>query len=180
MIEYSNEKHGHLLEYADKYGYTAIEPYTVKNIEGIDCLLVKSLNSKFDNGSYYLRLDGDKGISLVINEANTIPTFKKTRETINTIENQLRHVDLSDHSVYDLVVIFSELIESNVLKPLAKTSYPEDSKKQTDFINVYTPLFCEKLMKYIISNDEQNIQEMQVLSEPYIIKTLLENKGKEN
>lgn len=179
MKEYNEQQHSHLLRHADKYGYEAIEPYTIKTIEDVDCILVKSLNSKYDNGSYYLRVDNDNGISLVIDEPNTIPTFKKTRETLTTIENYLRHVDLTDHSVYDLAVIFSELIESNVIKPLAKTSYPENNEKQAEFLKVYTPLFCEKVMKYIISDDENNINEMQVLSEPYIVKKLLENKGKD-
>lgn len=182
MNKYDKIKHANLIEMAEKYGYQAIEPYSVKELDGVECLYVKSKHVDFDNGTYYLRLDVDNGgISLIIDKPNTIPTFERTRKTINELEKQLAFVDLSMHSVYDLIVIFSELISSNVLKPLSKNLYPNNANTQNEFIKIYTPLFCEKIMKYIIANKNDTVSEIQCLTEPYFIKTIIDkNKGKDN
>lgn len=178
-MSYIKEKHDILLEKAILYGYKAIEPYTVKNHEGVDGLLVEYHDKDVDNGTYYLQIQENGAVVLRVEQPNTIANFEKTNNVLNAIKDTLNNSDVKKLNPYDFVTIFSELINTYMLHPLSTTLFPEDLKKQFIFKEKFMGIFLEDILNYHIADDSKKINEVTINGKPYWFKQIIDEKYEE-
>lgn len=166
-------KHPELESLCAKLGYDSLG-YIVRYESGAVGLLItlSEERDKYNNGVYFLVLDTNGSYLLEVVIANTKDKYELTNYVVNEMISKYEGLNTEDLNVYDLVEIYSELIEKTVIHKLAKRLYPENSGKRKLFMNTYMARFLANVGIYHAGS--QVLMEEQVNSEPSILKMILD------
>lgn len=135
-------------------------------------------DNKYNNGVYMLHKMSGGEIVMEVIKPNTNDKGSLITHVIDSITNHIDGLDTSDMGVYDFTEAFGFVIANSVVKPLAKSLFPNDMSKQERFTLLYLPRFLANVA-YVYSGDK-NIREEGVNSEPYVLKMMIDNETKKS
>ena len=133
--------------------------------------LISMIDTTNNNGIYILRKEGNAYLLEVI-IPNNIDKSTHITNILQTMDNSLNAIDVSDLEVYDLTVVYGHLVVNQVIKPLARALFPDNELKQSHFVDVYLPRFLANAARYYIG--DSSLLEETVNSEPHVVKIMME------
>lgn len=165
-----NPNHLNLLEEATMFGYIPLGEMVEINNE--ECLLVNL--SKKNNGVYAVS-PKDMRILYVI-EPNTADNSKEVSERIGQITNQLAKLDWSEFEPYDIVEIFTGMIDNLVVTSYADRYYNSQEPRHRAYREHMADLFFRNLYTFRTGNELSSEEEIN--SQPYQLYLAFEKKWK--
>lgn len=170
---------GELFDMVPSIGYEAFGFGTTyeDGSKGVLMTLPEDKN-KYNDGIYMLRkLDGGQIVMEVI-----VPNSKDKGNLIMTLSDDITNhatgLDMSDIEIFDQAELWGFTLANAVVKPLAKSMFPEDKAKQERFVMLYMPRFLSNIAHMYAGDDK--LFEEGVNSEPYVVKMMIDQYTKED
>lgn len=152
-------------------GYTLVKTIDADVLNTERGPIVMMQNATFNNGIYIFRNE-DGSYLLEILKPNTIDKSTLITQIVQTMDNQLSQVNVSDLEVYDLTQVYAHLIANQIIKPIAKHIYPDNELKQEHYVNIYMPRFLANVARYYIG--DSTLIEETVNSEPHAVRLMID------
>lgn len=166
---------GELHDMAPSLGYESMG-YGTTYKDGTTGLLIRfpEPRNKYNNGVYMLHKLEKGEIVLEVIEPNTKDKGNMIMHLVDDISNHIDGMDMFDMQVFDYTEMYGYVIANTVIKPLAKTLFPNDKVKQEHFTMLYLPRFLANVAYQYTGSD--NIYEEGVNSEPYVLKMMIDQE----
>lgn len=133
--------------------------------------------NKYNNGVYMLHKLAGGEIVMEVIVPNDRDKGALVQKFVDQISNHIDGLDTFDLTVFDYTEIFGLVLANSVVKPLAKTLFPDDKLKQAKFADLYMPRFLSNMAHMYVGDGK--LFEEGVNSEPYVVKIMIDNVTKE-
>ena len=133
--------------------------------------------NKYNNGVYMLHKLAGGEIVMEVIVPNDRDKGALVQKFVDQISNHIDGLDTFDLTVFDYTEIFGLVLANSVVKPLAKTLFPDDKLKQAKFADLYMPRFLSNMAHMYVGDGK--LFEEGVNSEPYVVKIMIDNATKE-
>ena len=134
-------------------------------------MIVPAFDRTFNDGFYIFRNDNGAYLLEVL-KPNTIDKSELITAIIQTADNLLSQVNVSDLEIYDLTQVYAHLLVNQVVKPMAQHIYPDNPVKQEQFVRIYLPRFMANAARYYMG--DSTLVEEAVNAEPYVVRVALD------
>ena len=134
--------------------------------------------NKYNNGVYMLHKLAGGEIVMEVIVPNDRDKGALIQQFTDQISNYIDGLDTFDLTVFDYTEIFGLVLANSVVKPLAKTLFPDNKLKQAKFTDLYMPRFLSNMAHMYVGDGK--LFEEGVNSEPYVVKIMIDNATKEH
>lgn len=134
--------------------------------------------NKYNNGVYMLHKLAGGEIVMEVIVPNDRDKGALVQKFVDQISNHIDGLDTFDLTVFDYTEIFGLVLANSVVKPLAKTLFPDDKLKQAKFADLYMPRFLSNMAHMYVGDGK--LFEEGVNSEPYVVKIMIDNATNEH
>ena len=152
-------------------GYQFVTHSNGKRIQTERGIIVTAFDRTFNDGFYIFRNDNGAYLLEVL-EPNTIDKSELITTIIQTADNLLSQVNVSDLEIYDLTQVYAHLLVNQVVKPMAQHIYPDNPVKQEQFVRIYLPRFMANAARYYMG--DSTLVEEAVNAEPHVVRVALD------
>ena len=155
-------------------GYQFVSHENGKRIQTERGMVVSAFDRTFNDGFYIFRNDNGAYL-LEILKPNTVDKSELITTIIQTADNLLSQVNVSDLEIYDLTQVYAHLLVNQVVKPMANHIYPDNPVKQEQFIRIYLPRFMANAARYYMG--DSTLIEEAVNAEPHVVRVAIEGSS---
>lgn len=134
-------------------------------------MIVTAFDRTFNDGFYIFRNDNGAYLLEVL-KPNTVDKSELITTIIQTADNLLSQVNVSDLEIYDLTQVYAHLLVNQVVKPMAQHIYPDNPVKQERFVRIYLPRFMANAARYYMG--DSTLVEEAVNAEPHVVRVTLD------
>ena len=152
-------------------GYQFVTYSDGKRIQTERGMIVTAFDRTFNDGFYIFRNDNGAYLLEVL-KPNTIDKSELITTIIQTADNLLSQVNVSDLEIYDLTQVYAHLLVNQVVKPMAQHIYPDNPVKQEQFVRIYLPRFMANAARYYMG--DSTLVEEAVNAEPHVVRVALD------
>jgi len=152
-------------------GYQFVTHSDGKRIQTERGIIVTAFDRTFNDGFYIFRNDNGAYLLEVL-KPNTIDKSELITTIIQTADNLLSQVNVSDLEIYDLTQVYAHLLVNQVVKPMAQHIYPDNPVKQEQFVRIYLPRFMANAARYYMG--DSTLVEEAVNAEPHVVRVALD------
>ncbi len=152
-------------------GYQFVSNIDGKRIQTERGMIVTAFDRTFNDGFYIFRNDNGAYLLEVL-KPNTIDKSELITTIIQTADNLLSQVNVSDLEIYDLTQVYAHLLVNQVVKPMAQHIYPDNPVKQEQFVRIYLPRFMANAARYYMG--DSTLVEEAVNAEPHVVRVALD------
>ena len=152
-------------------GYQFVAHEGGRRIQTERGMVVTPFDRTFNDGFYIFRNDSGAYLLEVL-KPNTIDKSELITTIIQTADNLLSQINVSDLEIYDLTQVYAHLLVNQVIRPMARHIYPDDPVKQEHFARIYLPRFMANAARYYIG--DTTLIEEAVNAEPHVIRVAID------
>jgi len=152
-------------------GYQFVTHSDGKRIQTERGIIVTAFDRTFNDGFYIFRNDNGAYLLEVL-KPNTIDKSELITTIIQTADNLLSQVNVSDLEIYDLTQVYAHLLVNQVVKPMAQHIYPDNPVKQEQFVRIYLPRFMANAARYYMG--DSILVEEAVNIETHVVRVALD------
>jgi len=152
-------------------GYQFVAHADGKRIQTERGMVVTAFDRTFNDGFYIFRNDNGAYLLEVL-KPNTVDKSELITTIIQTADNLLSQLNVSDLEIYDLTQVYAHLLVNQVVKPMAQHIYPDNPVKQEQFVRIYLPRFMANAARYYMG--DSTLVEEAVNAEPHVVRVALD------
>lgn len=152
-------------------GYQFVANADGKRIQTERGMVVTAFDRTFNDGFYIFRNDNGAYLLEVL-KPNTVDKSELITTIIQTADNLLSQLNVSDLEIYDLTQVYAHLLVNQVVKPMAQHIYPDNPVKQEQFVRIYLPRFMANAARYYMG--DSTLVEEAVNAEPHVVRVALD------
>lgn len=152
-------------------GYQFVAHADGKRIQTERGMVVTAFDRTFNDGFYIFRNDNGAYLLEVL-KPNTVDKSELITTIIQTADNLLSQLNVSDLEIYDLTQVYAHLLVNQVVKPMAQHIYPDNPVKQEQFVRIYLPRFMANAARYYMG--DSTLVEEAVNVEPHVVRVALD------
>lgn len=152
-------------------GYQFVAHADGKRIQTERGMVVTAFDRTFNDGFYIFRNDNGAYLLEVL-KPNTVDKSELITTIIQTADNLLSQLNVSDLEIYDLTQVYAHLLVNQVVKPMAQHIYPDNPVKQEQFVRIYLPRFMANAARYYMG--DSTLIEEAVNAEPHVVRVALD------